>query len=44
MTVRQSPPSHITEPKPLILSGQFHFPIQLIENFVRRFRQYRRNQ
>src|SRR5436190_13230126 len=44
MSVRQFPPLCVCKREPLFLSAQLHLPVQLIENFMRCFRQYRRNE
>jgi hypothetical protein len=44
MPIGQLPPPRILETKPFFFSTQLHLPIQLIENPMRRLRQYRRNQ
>src|SRR6266513_4346683 len=44
MSVRQSAPLRVFEREAFFFSAQFHFPIQLVENAVRRFWQNGRNQ
>src|SRR6266480_2154380 len=44
MSVRQFPPLCVCKREPLFLSAQLHLPVQLIENSMRCFRQYRRNE
>jgi hypothetical protein len=44
MSIRQTAPFRSIKAKPFFFSSQLHLPIQLIENPMRRPRQYRRNQ
>src|SRR5437588_6274482 len=44
VTVRQTAPLRVVQTKSLFFSNQFHLPIELIENSMRRPRQHRRNQ
>jgi hypothetical protein len=43
MSIRQTAPLRTLKAKPFFFSAKFHLPIQLIENPMRRLRQYRRN-
>src|SRR5438132_10689291 len=43
MSIRQAAPLRIFEREPLFFSAQFHLPIELIENSMRRLWQHWRN-